>query len=145
MMAAQYAVRSDGTVVGPSLIISETTPGAPTPAMTTTSARVAYRFWPGQTSGMQRSKPLASDDAVAVWDPSDKTVVYDSTASSMLRGTAPKMTHGFLGFLGGIVAGASLLGGPLGWIGGPIVGTIIGEHISTKQGGVQMTPVIAVK
>ncbi len=129
-----YALRSDRTGVGP--YFGPNVVGL---------QRVAYRVWPNNDTGLQRSKPLSADDATAIFDPTDLTVVYDSTASDMLRGTAPKESHGFLGFLAGLAAGGMILGGPAGWIGGPIAGLVLGHLIQTSQSGVQMTPVIQVK
>lgn len=130
-----YALRSDHTVVA-------------TDPMT--GNRVAYRVWPNNASGLQRSKPLSAavtgnaDSAPAVFDPNDLTVVFDSTVTSMLQGAIPKETHGFLGFLGGLAAGGMFLGGPAGWIGGAIAGIFLGELVKTTQSGIQMSPVIAV-
>lgn len=130
MSTPTYALRSDHTVVA-------------TDPMS--GRRVAYRVWPNNDTGLQRSKPLSVDNARAVFDPNDLTVVYDSTVSSMLRGSVPKSSHGFLGMLGGLATGGMVLGGVAGWLGGAIAGLVVGHLIETAQNGVQMSPVIQVR
>lgn len=125
-----YQLRSDNTVVTQDIMSGQ---------------YVAYRLRQDGSTGLQKSMPLASATARATWNSSDTTVVYDSTASTMLAGAAPKSSHGFLGFMGGLGLGGMLLGGVAGWLGGALLGTVAGHLISTGRSDVKMKPVLQVK
>lgn len=100
---------------------------------------------------------VKAENAVAVFDmsaPGGLMIEYGTEANivnSMLNGITPKDTHGFLGFLGGVVGGGWLgaagmlpFGGVLGALIGAVAGERLGAYIKTKVPGVQMTPIVQV-
>ncbi len=104
-----------------------------------------------------KSVTVKAETSPAVFDmsaPGGLTIAFGTDAdivNSMLNGITPKTTHGFVGFLAGVVGGgwagaAGLLpfGGILGAAIGALAGERLGAYIKTKTPGVQMTPIIQV-
>lgn len=86
---------------------------------------------------------VLSPTAIATWG-ADPAVYHDATVSGMLKGNPPRSTHAFLGFVTGVAIGAMTPAGPVGWIVGALLGTVVGHVLSTGRSDVHMAPVIQV-